>query len=755
MKKTRFIACFVAAALSLSSVPAVMPPVLAADKSASTAESDALKKAITEVKGRIPIPSELEEFKYETNEKYSTVFYKFYWYSKGDSNRYFAGEYEKIDEMITVEYFGDQITAYEYDSPDYNRSCKKGFAKLSAEKQEEFAKKHFKQLNPDLKGNAVITRNTSSANLGSQTVSYGISRSEYGVPMNNNQGNITIDRDTGRLISFNLSWYNDAKPQDASKAISVEKANSLYKERKGLEDPYYSYFTKDVYNKKTQEWETERFVLPVYVPENSGENEIDAITGKYTAYYDDLKKYSYTDAYEWEVEEEADDVMEEEAADDSDYYGSYAGLTDAELEAVQNESSYISKEKAAKIIKDDPYITFNKELVFAYRTINNTYDDDGNTYTELSTSYEYSSEKDRSISLTVNMDANSGEIISFSKYYGDRKSGYSSVVKESSATKTAKEALKHFMKDKAGEYKLDDEIINGITDYSVKPEKVYSLYFTFTRYVNGLPAPFDKVRFEVDANGEVLSFSYSYHNVEFPKPVLVSKDKAYETLFKNMKPDLKYTGFRDLQMRSHVYLTYIYDSSFILNALTGERVNYSGEPYYTEEKVPEDKVIKYTDIKGHKYEKEIQTLVDYGVIISDSDKLRPDDDITVGEFLDLIYSAYDVWEPYSFKTDAERKAYRSRKLTHGEMAKLFILCRDSGSRKAAELKGVYKQPFDDVSEDHPYCGYIALAKAYGYINGKNGKFQPNKGISKGECLKLTYDYFCGDEEKDIYEIFAI
>lgn len=435
-KRSKFIACLAAAVLTLTDLPAIMPTVSAAEKSSSTAESDALKTAIAEVKKRITVPAELEEFKYETSERYNTVFYKFYWYSKGESVRYIAGGSENVNEMITVEYFDGQITSYAYDSPDYRTTCKKGFAKLSSEKQEEYAKKYLKQLNPDLKGNAVITRNTSSANLGSRVVSYSISRSEYGVPMNNNQGRITIDRDTGRLISFNLSWYNDAKPQDASKAISAEKANSLYKERKGLKDPYYSYFTKQIYNEKTQEYETERFVLPVYVPENSGENEIDAITGKYTAYYDDRKKYSYTDAYDWIVEEE--EVLEEAAEDDSDYFGSY-GFTEAELEAVKNESSYISKEKAAQIIKDDPYITFDKQLVFQSRNIDPAYDDDGNSYTELRTSYRYSSEKDTNISLTVCMDANSGDIRSFTKYYsnyGKASKRYSSQVNSAAAKKT-------------------------------------------------------------------------------------------------------------------------------------------------------------------------------------------------------------------------------------------------------------------------------------------------------------------------------
>ena len=75
--------------------------------------------------------------------------------------------------------------------------------------------------------------------------------------------------------------------------------------------------------------------------------------------------------------------------------------------------------------------------------------------------------------------------------------------------------------------------------------------------------------------------------------------------------------------------------------------------------------------------------------------------------------------------------------------------------EAARLKGIFKSPFTDIPETHADCGYIAIAKAKGMVNGTNGKFDPSKGITKGECLKLMYDYIVQDETMKLYEIYKI
>ncbi|MCI5752487.1 MAG: S-layer homology domain-containing protein [Oscillospiraceae bacterium] len=751
MKKIRrqIISGVMAAAMVFSAVPAAGISgieAMAADSEA-TAEANALKAAIADVKKRITIPSELDEFSYQLESRYETDFFQLQWYhvnEKSGVSKYVNGNWIQVDKMITVTYYDGMITGYEYFDKSYSTTVKPSFAKLTVEQQEQKAKENFKKLNPDLKGNAVFTRNTSSTNITSATVSYYIERKEYGVEVENNSGSITIDRDTGKLLSFQMSWFADGGTfADATKKISVDEANELYKERKGLYASY-EYFENYEYNTQTEKWETERFILPVYRPENDGENEIDAITGEYTSYYDDRKKYSYTDAYKWSNgfgDFEVECVEEEEVCEDE----VDAGFSEAELQAIEDESKYISKEKAIRIIKKDKYIVFNDKLVFRSKSISPYTDEKDEVQYMLSIDFRYTSSEGGNIYLTVNMDALTGEIISFSKSYSDYYTD-NKPVDIKSAEKTAEAAMNYYLGGKAEQYKIVH------TKYEKQPTDYINV--RFIREVNGLEADFDYVSLTVDHKGEVTSFNYSYHDMEFPEPELVSEDTAYEKLFGHMTPELKYKSFTDLQMKSHTYLTYIYDSSFLINGLTGERINYNGKPYYTDEKPAEEKEISYSDIKGYKYEKEISTLLAYGIYIEpENGRLNPDEKITIGEFFDLERKLFYFSLP-SFKTQEELDAYRNKPLTYAELAKLYVMnytsCRD-----AAELEGIYKSPFSDISENHPYCGYIAIAKAKGMASGTNGKFNPSKGITKGECLKMMYDYIEQDKTMKIYEIYKI
>ncbi len=752
MKSARLIAAFLAAAMTVSAAPPLCE-VRTVSAANATAESEALKKTVAEVKSRISVPNELDKFIYGTTESYENVTYTLCWYSEGKtSQRYVEDQLINYDKMLTVVYSNGLITYYSY-SDGKSRNAKRGFAKLSEEEQLDFAKKHLHALEPNLNGNAVIERDTSSADLRSRTVDYNISRTEYGVTMDNNWGSISIDRDTGELLDFSLNWYNDAKPKDASSRISVSEANAIYKERKGLSEAFYQYFINREYDSATGEWIEERFVLPVYVPEKSGENEIDAFTGEYTAYYADRKKYSYTDEYTWDMEEP--EMLEEEAADEvADGVSLDSGFTEEELKAFEEESNYVTKDKIIQILKDDPYITFNDNLVFVGRDISRTTDDDGKETVRLYANFKHTSKDEKDIYLNVTMDPFSGEILNFDKsYYYQYPEDLLKSVDKKTARQTADAAAAHFMGDKMKKYKFSNI---EIYDYYLDDKQTipYAATITYTRYENGLEAPFDSISVMVNANNEVLSFDYTYHNIDFPKPELVSGDEAYASLFVKMKPELVYKGFKDLKMNSHIYLTYIYDEYFTLNALTGERINYNGKPYYVEQKVSESKTIEYSDISGHRYENEIRTLLKYNVYVTDESKLCPDDDITIGEFMQLLNSAYGIGSIYSFKTTEERELYYSRKLTYEELAKMYVYYY-TNMEAAAELQGIYKSPFTDVSENSEYCGYIAIAKAQGFINGKGGLFHPSAGISKADCLKITYDYLSGDDNLKLYQIFKV
>ncbi|MBQ4363994.1 MAG: hypothetical protein II782_08330, partial [Oscillospiraceae bacterium] len=425
----------------------------------------------------------------------------------------------------------------------------------------------------------------------------------------------------------------------------------------------------------------------------------------------------------------------------------------------------LSYEKCLDIIKADEFIVFNKELVNDSNYLS-TYTDikgEEKPLRELSFRATSSDKTKDNIYLDVEMDAVTGEIIEFSKRYSYGSESPNKNQKSANDDKVlarANAAAKHFIGAKAGEYKAGDKPYVGSSTLGVKST---SGTVQYTRYVNGLPTTFDNMSISVDSKDEVLSFSYNYHDIKFPEAKLVGEDAAYKKLFENMKPDLEYTGFTDLQLKPHTYLTYYFDSSYTLNALTGERINtYDASPYYkAETPKAEDKVISYSDIKGYKYEKEIKTLLDYGIYATEDSKLAPESAITNYEFATLFDSACstDISKLY-LRYDSNSRTYvktedADNRLTRGELARIYIYLYADEYYSAAEVKGIYKAPYSDVKETNPYVGYITFAK-YSKITDAKDNFQPNKTFKKGDCIKMAYDYLAGDNDKlDLYEIVKI
>lgn len=753
MKFRRLISASLGVMIAASAVPCV--PATAQDngtsqKTEENAETTAMRNAIREVKKRVTIPQSLDKFEYDTQTRYDTTYYRFKWYRVDD---YFAVE------SIEVEYYNGFISSYSH-SYKNSSSGKPSFAKLSSTEQEDLAKKYLYQLNPDLKGNPVIERTSDELNLFGKSVDYRISREENGVYFDGNRGWITIDRDTGELLDYSLTWWSDAELPDASKRLSEKDVSDIYASRKPLE-AYYDLFTKREYNEETKETTYTPYVLAVYKPSVGGENEIDALTGKYTSLYEDMEKFSYTDAYTWESGDSGADAGSEydnddEALDDD--------LSDAEKEALEKEDEYLSYEEALKIIKADEYIVFNKELVLKSSDISYYKDDQGVSRPSRYLKFEYTSadETKDSIYLNVTLDAYTGRIISFSKsyYYGNKsKNKNTTELNEKESLVIARKAANHFIGRTAREYRYNNNVNpdNDTTEAT----------FAYTRYVNGLPTAFDNMNVKVDSRGEVLGFNYKHHQIEFPEANLVSEEEAYRKLFEHMKPDLYYTGFTDLQLKSHIYLTYEFEPSYYINAITGERITYDGEVYYAAEKEsePQKEVKLYTDIKGHKYEKEITTLFEYGIRITDNEKLDPDGAITIGEFAKLcrqahrtdIYSLYPDERKYNDKTGRFEyfdNPMLKKKLTRGELAKIYVYKYENDCYAAAEIEGIYAPPYKNVSKDNPYCGYIAIAKAKKLI-ADGGEFGYNKTLTRGRCLKAFYDYIASDKEKALYEIAAV
>lgn len=742
MKYKRLTAGLLAVTLSVGGIGAM--PVIAAEKPssvASTAESDAMQKAILDVKSRVTIPAVYSDFDYTTNTTYGIPRYTFYWRDLKDDN-------SKWDcPTIRVDYVNGMITAYSYSDGTYDRGI--GFAKLSDSDLKSAALKYFKQLNPKLSGTVEVASDGVLSLIGN-TVYYTVSRKEQGVAVDDNIAVIGVDKNTGKLISASFSWFIGARFDDASKRVSVESANQAYRAETGLKAEYKLYTSYD-YDEKTKKYTATHRVKAVYIPENIGRNEIDAITGKYTAYYDDMELYEKTYAYDWGT----GSMLRGDATESMNFAGiSEKGvaptLTSAETKAIKDESRFITQEQVNKIVDNDPYIKTEKGMVLKSRAVREVVFN-GKTSYDLDVTYVLDT-NENNITLNVTLDALTGKVQGFSKNYGSKTYDNKAIAESSAKSKTA-ELAKYYMGSKADGYTFDN--YNADTDKTVA--------VSFKRVVNGIDAPFDTVEVSIAPDGEILGFAYEHHDIAFPSGALIGEDKAYSGLLSKYPATLTYIGFVDLQLVPHTYLTYTYPTSFTLDAFTGTRLGYNGEPYKEEEE-QEYLSVQYKDIKGHKYEKEIQRCVDYGIYATLDDTLNPDEAITVEEWgmmlsvlrrgvpldtehLDNVARTETVVGTLEkFGWGIEDNAVLKSKLTNKDMAKFFVGM--MGNFDYLAEQPIFEAPYSDISKNDPYCGYIAIAKAYGLTQDTNGKFNPDKELTKADCYKLMYDWLSSESTED-------
>ena len=155
MKFRRIISAALGVMLALSAVPCV--PAFSADntsaKTEESAETAAMRNALTEVKKRVTVPKQLDKFAYETNTKYSTTYYRFLWYRVDETKEYRNYSSYDVEHLmnesvgyLTVEYYNGFISYFNYWLDDTDSANKPSFSKLTAKEQDDLAKKYLYQL---------------------------------------------------------------------------------------------------------------------------------------------------------------------------------------------------------------------------------------------------------------------------------------------------------------------------------------------------------------------------------------------------------------------------------------------------------------------------------------------------------------------------------------------------------------------------------------------------------------------------------
>ena len=617
---------------------------------------------------------------------------------------------------------GNILSIYMYRGYDSGRTTS-GIPKYTKNQALEIAQNYAKKIQPsefaktkltESKGAVYPTKNYSESYF------FNFIRTEGNIPVENNYINVEVDGYTGDILSYSFNWCWDPLPS-AANLILPEDAEKIFKtnDKLGLKLVYKRYFD---YSTKKED------IKLVYVL-NSERFLIDAVTGEII----DDRYYDFYGAGAGEKSAQA---------------GYDTSLTPAESKEVEITKNCISKDEAINIVKD--YVTIPSDYKQKTANLYEIYDDPGQKIWNIS--WQKTDENgDISGTIYASVNALTKELLSFDIYDDSRWSQeFKQNYDRSAAQKKAEEFLQNFQPSRFKNVKLED--IDTNIDES---EKAREHYFVYTRIVNGIPYNANGFNLTVDSqSGQIVSYRMDWHERVFPDPTgVIPKDKAQEQFLKKVGLELVYAYLYNPKEGDVGNYKLVYKpkdaDSYTFDAFDFTPLDYSGKP------VKEEVETSFTDIKGHWAEKDIQLLIDLGVIKCSEDKFLPDKDITEGEFVKFLLLAKnqnipddalmkssdaDDIQPYidlALKLGwIKPNEIDAKRLISREKAAALVV-RAMGLEKAASLSDIYKDiAADSASITADYKGHVTLALGLKLMSCENGKFSPGGSVTRAEAAAI-------------------
>ena len=661
-------------------------------------QTAALEQALRTVKTRISIPDEMTEFNYRTSTNNTKTVYTFTW-----NTPYTANEYREISCSVC----GSVITRYNiYDYS--NKNSEKALAELSTNNLYSYAQKAIKKLDPTVYKNISIDKKSISISLSGNKASFDIVRTKNGVPVANNKGKITIDKNTGELLSFNISWHTNASFKSSKTVISEDKAKDAYAE---MIDIYPMY--EITYDREKDDYITDI----IYVQKDYGE--INAFTGK--------KSDFEADGYYGDETTESEDCVENPET------GGYDNsiFTEQELAELNKELPYGTEKDVREILESKDYFIISddmelhssnlykqtegkndKYLYFAYFS---SADFDKENY--WNTSYE-------DVEITVN--AETGEIISY-RYWHSKGKATTNTYDEAAAAKLASTIAKDLAGEKLDEY---GEMNSSTSFYRPANSAVTNYYgssHSFDRYVNDIIVSGNKININLNCENKLTSYYISYTDAEFISPEkMLTKDEIMDIYWENNDIDLYYLA-RVHDKKTKTVLVYGTDSSIYCNAFTGEQI-YS--------------YVDSTDLSGIKnasIKKKAAILDAHGFVLSET-KFSENDAVKEYDFARAL-NMFTEMRLYGSTGKLELtndRTYENAETALTNADAMIMLTAAECGTKVPELGGIFRSPYTDVQDSDKNVGYYAIA--YALTNSDAATLDPDGAFTYADMIELIYNY---------------
>lgn len=665
---------------------------------AQDTKSNELETAISAVKRVVDIPAEYEDFDYSNQEverqgKTVSSWY-FYW-----SNQ---EEYGQINAVVEQ---GTYLASYS----KYNKESKEGLGSISRDAGEKTAAAFLAKARPDCADKMKLVE-TGEYYSSYDTHDYQFVFYAEDIPVPFISAQLRVDRYTGDVTSYAFS-FNEKLPEFPAirEVLSLAEGRKAYEEKLGAKLSYRSTYDRE---------KKQLHIFPAYSLENE-RKAIDAKSG-------DVIQLKSPNAYPRGYE-----LAAKEAGGYADQMG---GFSYEEIKAIDNVSSVISKEKAESRLRSLlPDLSADMKVVHT-SLVKNTINSEQYLW-EIGFDHAYGI-----------IDAKTEELLSFYSYDEDKSEQAKTNLLLSEAK--AKEKAETFSKKVAGnkfaqcayQEQGQNKVVEDVLLSAKVSEGIDEVYrFSYVRQVNGIDFPANRIDISVNGkNGKITQYNCEwYTNIQAPKlDNVISSAQAFALFDESGKLALH----EEQTEEGKIVPVYAFGQSvseFLLDAYTGAKVDWRGEPY-KEQRMP-----TYQDLEGHWAEAVVKSLLENGYVLP-GENFRPNEKITQIQFLRYLYSPVERYytddELYRMIIDSkvikkEEKAPEAQ-VTRQEAAAFAV--RYLGLQKAAARPEIFANPYSDQIEE-AYGGYAALAYGLGIMKGDaKGRFNGTNAVTNAESAVIVY-----------------
>ncbi|WP_416197488.1 MAG: S-layer-like y domain-containing protein [Sporanaerobacter sp.] len=656
-----------------------------------------LEEAIIKSKSLFNITNEYDKFNSNVSSFDGKTFFYLNWIDS-------TGKLGEINVNISSD---GTIYSYNKFKSDYENK-KSTLPSISKDEGLNIAINAIKNINPQICEEIIYNESQKPINPNSSEYNYEFIRIQNGIPYFENYLYVSIDKNTGGLMSYYLNWDEKISFPNSKDIIDLDKAIELYKEKIGLNLVYKINYVDGIEK--------------IYLVYTSLENNvgIDAKTGEVVSYND----------YIGFAEEKDDMIFNDES------------LSPDESKAIRNISNLISSEEAEKSARevlniDDEYKMSSINL-YSYIKKKNEY--------AWTISFQKGQGENSDYQYDVSLDAKTGDIISF--YFSFPKED---IVKESKSKDQAMKIAEDYIK------KMNPEIYNEVElykDFEDRSDDNLIYYFNYIRKYNGAYIADDSISIYVDGkNGNIVGYNKNWHKGEIPQLVSkISIEEAYKKLFEDLGMEIKYVTANDItnskKTDKTIKLCYCIkpDKPLNISAETGEFLDYNGKPF------KEEKIARYRDIENSYAKEKILVLAEHGIDLP-GENFKPKDKIKQREFLYLLAKSNsqtlnledensdEKLYNYLIKVGIIKEEEKNPEKIITKEESIKYLIRMLKYDKVADINGIYKDLFKDSDEiDNNLKGYVSIAYGLNIISGSNGYLKPKSELSREDAANMIYNY---------------